>query len=296
MEGMLMAKGMVHPFNDKLEGHLLYEEWREWKGQFERTCLAVKVVKQDDKFNWLMALGDRFIAKIYENSPKADDESEFRVASINPDDSDEEPKYDNAIKRISKYFDSKSNPILQKEILREMKQTSEEDFTSFLIRLRQQVRLCGYADNAQEEEIRFQITQGAKSDKVRQKARQEKNLDDLTTFATGQEADEAKLKKAATSNETASVNAMKMFRSRPKSEKKNCFRCNATDHMSFSSSCPGHDTTCEKCGRKGHFTICCRSSYKRPHDGKKMKKEPFYKKPKIVSNIMNDEDDEDEVK
>lgn len=126
-----------------------------------------------------------------------------------------------------------------------MKQKSDEDFTSFLIRLRQVTR-CGYDVATQADEIHYQIVQGAKSAKVRQKAHQEKNIDELSKFATGQEAEELKLKRKA-ETEQENINAVKVSKSRPKfspkwslkfspGEKRKCFRCEATDHLAAAES------------------------------------------------------------
>jgi hypothetical protein len=68
MDTAQMAFRMIPTFNEKLEGHLLYEESISCKQAFGKMCLAVK--KKEDKFNWLMALGERFINRIYENFKK----------------------------------------------------------------------------------------------------------------------------------------------------------------------------------------------------------------------------------
>lgn len=293
---MQFAGRMIPPFNDKLEGHLLFEEWNKWHQAFERVCVAMKLKDEEEKYNWLMAIAGQFICDIHDNTTKVAEE-------VAPDEDGIAPLYSNAIKRLKAYFDSKSNVILQKEIFREMKQKSDEDFTSFLIRLRQQVTRCGYDVATQADEIHFQIVQGAKSGKVRQKARQVKNIDELSKFATGQEADELKLKKKA-ETEQENINAVKVFKSRPKSspkwspkfspgEKRKCFRCEATDHLAAAESCPARGHKCASCGKLGHYEKCC-NSRKRAHDSGKWKGEPLKKR--SLNNILEDLDDSnDEV-
>nr|CAI5867978.1 unnamed protein product [Callosobruchus analis] len=71
------------------------------------------------------------------------------------------------------------------------------------------------------------------------------------------------------------------------SSSRSCYRCNAKSHL----SCPDKDSTCQKCGMKGHTSYHCRSKF--------MKRKPRYHSPPKQSKRTGskrqhrDESDED---
>ena len=46
---------------------------------------------------------------------------------------------------------------------------------------------------------------------------------------------------------------------KPGKERK-CYRCGGTGHLPQDKSCPALNTTCNKCGKNGHFADCCKKN------------------------------------
>lgn len=219
---------MMEPFNDKLEGHDLYIEWIEWRKGFQLWVASMKLTAQEEKCNWLLTIGGRFIRRMHENVPKSDDEVD-EIPATDTEAAIPAAVYDNTLKRLDKYFNSKSNKFLQKDLFRAMRQTADEDFTSFLIRLREQVARLGFDKTTAADELIYQISVGAKSSKVRTEARREKSFEALHKFAIDREAEEVRMKKS-TGFQQQYVNSS--------SSPSKCYRCHAHGHSGSSKDCP----------------------------------------------------------
>lgn len=267
---------LIPKFNEEksLDGHAVYNEWLEWKLSFEAWAEAIDINSQAKKFKWLLVAGGRSIQRIYESTPKADEEiEELKIPLL------EIPYYNNAIYRLESYFRSKSNPRLERQILSEMKQQSDESVNAFVVRLRTQAYRCGFDQKRVDEEVFFQLMQGAKSEKVKQYAVTEtgKSIDNLISYAINDEIkqqqeckmrqkfDQASGSQAKEENfQDQVIGALKKW-SKPSSKFKDnnnyknlqkCYRCGSAKHYA-GAKCPAVDVMCHNCNKKGHFARVC---------------------------------------
>lgn len=260
-------------FNGKLTGHALYAEWIEWKNSFEIWADAMGYRSQSKRFKWLLVAGGRDIQRIYTSTPVVKAEIlELKVPLR------EIPVYDNAVLRLESYFNAKSNPRLERQLLCEMKQEKEESFNAYVVRLRMQAIRCGFTDERLEEEVYFQIMSGARIEKVRQYAATEtaKSLENLISYAINEEIKEqqqVKVRSCDTATKqmqeqkdeniypqviAALKNWSKDSRERDVSKKfaNKCYRCGSMKHNG-GGRCPAVDAICHFCKKSGHFARVC---------------------------------------
>lgn len=256
------------PFNDSLNAQSLKREWEEWLRAFDLIAEVKQIVTQREKFVTLLARGRRGLQNIYFNKAPVESEiMEIQVPRI------EIPEYDNAIARLNDYFLGKTNPRIELEIFRSIKQEHSENFNKFLIKLKSQAKHCNFG-NREEEELLHQITMGAHSEKVRDKGLETvMTLDQLTQYAIGREVMEAQ-KNANKQNFFSEAKEVGAVMSRPSRvtqrytsqtrsqnrfqnrfqpfdrRQRKCFRCGSNGHLGNEDCCPGHRSTCHGCKKK----------------------------------------------
>ncbi|XP_055585263.1 uncharacterized protein K02A2.6-like [Uranotaenia lowii] len=134
----------------------------------------------------LLTYGGRGLQRTYYNAGPAQDEIHPEPTRI-PYRPEEEPEYDNAIKRLNKFFIGKHNDRVELEIFRSMRQSNEEAFNLFILRLREQAVRCDFGERI-EKEIMQQVTMGARDERVRDKGMENiMTLDEITNYAVNRE-------------------------------------------------------------------------------------------------------------
>ncbi|XP_055527964.1 uncharacterized protein LOC129720507 [Wyeomyia smithii] len=193
----------------------------------------------------------------------------------------EVPEYDNAIKRLTKFFVGKRNDRIELEVFRSLKQKNEETFNNYLLRLRAQAARCEFKDR-EEKEIHQQVTMGARDERVRDKGLEDvMNLDEIISYAVNREILIRQKEKSKPfrdelpSGSVATVKQEWASRSRMKSGTKysefnrenqreryqaECGRCGSYRHSSYSSICLAQKARCNQCRRIGHFVRKCREA------------------------------------
>lgn len=263
MDANILAQ-TIPRFNEKgnLYGHALYNEWVEWKTAFETWAEAMNMEKQKQKLDWLLVAGGREIQRIYNSTPKSKEEVlEIRFPWI------EIPCYDNAICRLDSYFESKSNPRLERQLLNEIKQKSNEAFNAYLVRLRTQAKRCGFDDKRIDEEVFFQIMIGARSEKVKQYAATEtgKSIEQLISFAINEEIkqqrkQESEVTESVQEQNVAAINrfqkSSRNYNFQQKQTYNKCNRCGSPKHFG-GTRCPAVNEICRHCKMMGHFARVC---------------------------------------
>lgn len=284
--------------NGALKGHDLFNEWLEFKAAYEIWAEAMEIHSQSKKFQWLLVAGGREIQRIYGSTPQSENEVlELKAPLIVI------PQYDNAIYRLEYYFQSKSNPMLERQVLGEIKQQDKETFNEFVVRLRTQAMRCGFEKDRVDEEVFFQILQGAKSDKVKHYAVTEsgKSLEHLISYAIN---DEIKLQQhqrkmmgglqkdngnngSSENIQEQVINALKKW-SKPKPFKvqtryntQKCNRCGSAKHYG-GLRCPAMNSICHNCKKTGHFQRVCLMKRKQANAGS-------YKKEDNINQIECDD-------
>ena len=176
----------LEPFNDAVDEHDLRREWEEWLQSFELMIEMKQVWDQHSKYVVLLTWGGRGLQRIYYNLAPVSDEIQPPLVEV-PFAPFEVPEYDNAIKRLNKFFVGKPNERIELELFRSLRQSIDESFNKFLLRLRTQAARCDFKERS-ETEILHQITMGAKDEKVRDKGMENLiTLDELTNYALNRE-------------------------------------------------------------------------------------------------------------
>ncbi|XP_070505424.1 uncharacterized protein [Chironomus tepperi] len=304
MESVLVAS--LPKFDGKLLGHALFTEWIEWKESFEVWCDAMGFDSQEKKLKWLLVAGGREIQRIYGSTPAVDGEiSELRVPMR------EIPVFNNAVLRLESYFKAKSNPRLERQLLSEMKQGTEESINAFVVRLRIQAVRCGFDGDRVDEEVYFQIMLGAKSGKVRQYAatESEKSLENIISYAVNEEIKEqrkvkedkvAKIAEAQPQQSSgndiypqviAALRQMSRSANGRNSQQKSftkCYRCGSMKHMG-GKQCPAVEAMCHICKKVGHFArVCMKKRKEKRHQQQQANKDQ-------INQIHVDDEDWDVV-
>ncbi|XP_055615229.1 uncharacterized protein K02A2.6-like [Toxorhynchites rutilus septentrionalis] len=178
--------GALEPFNDAADQQDLRREWEEWRRSFELFLELKHVESQHEKLLLLLSQGGRGLQRIYYNlGPSADEyyPEPVKVPLMPP----EVPEYDNAIKRLNKFFIGKRNDRIELEVFRSLKQRSDEPFNQFVLRLRAQAVRCDFLER-EDREMLQQITMGAYDERVRDKGLESTmDLDALTNYAINRE-------------------------------------------------------------------------------------------------------------
>lgn len=291
----------LEPFNDALDEQDLRREWEEWLQSFELMCEVKQVWDQHTKYIVLLTWGGRGLQRIFYNLAPVSDEVQPPLVAV-PFAPFEVPEYDNAIKRLNKFFFGKQNERIELELFRSLRQSSDESFNKFLLRLRTQAARCDFKERT-ETEILHQITMAAKDERVRDKGLENLiTLDELTSYALNREtlmkqksksrpfAEEVRPQDVAVQH----VRDHQPFRSgrggfkssrTPRQTPFNryqpynredsaleCGRCGSKRHRSGAGECPAFNVRCNRCGQIGHYARKCHGGRnfvqrKHPRDG-----------------------------
>ncbi|XP_062548452.1 uncharacterized protein LOC134213420 [Armigeres subalbatus] len=280
MSGSEMYRMPLGAFDDKVDSQDLRREWEEWQ-----LCLQVRNIdSQHEKFVTMLSVGGRGLQRIFFNLRPVPEEVTPELVRI-PLMPLEIPEYDNAVRRLEKFFVGKRNERVELEVFRSIKQTTEEPFNNFILRLRSQAARCEFADR-EETEILQQITMGAKDEKVRDKGLENSmNLDEVINYAINREIlvkQREKLKPFRNEPDLNSVHP-RQLRNNNRSPKRNskvyprfvkrrdvrraesegsyprmqCERCGSFRHNKDSRECYARGATCNRCGQRGHYARKC---------------------------------------
>ena len=172
---------------------------------------------------------------------------------------------------LQNFYLPTENNTLKHYQFRSISQNSEESFISFCNRVEKEAKNCNYKCEhtdctAEDIAIRDQIIIGTTNSKIREEAL--KNSWDYTTLRKeGMHIESAyKSAEALTSDSINRIGKYSQkYKNRQKQEKyktKNCYFCGSEitsairDHV---KQCPAKKSTCNGCGKTGHFEKVCRS-------------------------------------
>ncbi|XP_055625396.1 uncharacterized protein LOC129768046 isoform X2 [Toxorhynchites rutilus septentrionalis] len=308
-------------FNDKVDAHDLRREWEEWHRAFELIIQLRNIESQHDKLVIMLAMGGRGLQRIFYNlRPVAEEIIPEPVKT--PLMPLEAPEYDNAVKRLRKFFIGKHNERVELELFRSLRQSSEESFNNFILRLRTQAARCEFLER-EETELMQQITMGAHDEKVRDKGLENvMSLDEIITFAINREIllkqrDKQKLFRAETE-----VNSVRFgnFRGRNTSPQRHtggnqryarqstgqwirhgdtrfrseCNRCGSFRHSEDSRECFAQGAMYNNCGQRGHYARKC-DKRARQHRIRQSKRDSSYRGMAEANSVGASESWEEEI-
>lgn len=278
----------LEPFNDAVDAQNLQKEWEEWFRAFGLLMELRNVETQHEKLVLLLTLGGRGLQRIFYNLAAVPGEIYPEPVKV-PYHPVEIPEYDNAIKRLNKFFVGKRNDRVELELFRSIKQSIDESFNQFVLKLRVQAARCDFKDR-EEKEILQQITMGARDEKVRDKGLENvMDLNDLTNYAINREVlvkqkeksrafreDEARSAVAAIKPEwNGGSKGIGMIRQPSKFEFRRsiperdssrsssrrfvakCNRCGSFNHDDGARDCSARNARCNRCTKVGHYARMC---------------------------------------
>lgn len=276
-------------FNDSVDPSDLRREWEEWLRAFELVLELKNIESQHDKLVFMLARGGRGLQRIYYNLRPVASEIYPEPVKI-PRLPKEIPEYDNAVKRLSSFFIGKRNERVELEVFRSLKQTADETFNQFILKLRTQAARCDFQDR-EEREILQQVTMGAKDERVRDKGLENMmNLDELTNYAINREIlakQKGKQNNFGAEHGVSTISYVKQEKSSGGSAKLygggstmrnrhtniECERCGSWKHRKDSRDCYARNARCNNCGVRGHFSRKCSAS------GQAQRSGPFKPRP-----------------
>ncbi|XP_055618147.1 uncharacterized protein LOC129763275 [Toxorhynchites rutilus septentrionalis] len=276
----------LEQFNDAVDASDLRREWEEWLRSFELLMELKQVGSQREKLVLMLARGGRGLQRIYYNLRPVPEEIQPGPTKV-PLAPQEIPEYNNAVKRLNNFFVGKRNERVELEVFRSLKQSSDESFSHFILKLRTQAARCDFRER-EEKEILHQVTMGARDERVKDKGLENvMELDELMNYAINRELLMKQKEKSQSFRaviETPGVSAvsreterkpqyrekntgMRYFnREKPWSGKmsvrQECDCCGSWQHHKDSRNCIARNSRCNNCGRTGHFARKCRAMRK----------------------------------
>lgn len=281
----------LEPFNDAVDSQNLQKEWEEWRRAFNLLLELRNVSTQHEQLVLLLTLGGRGLQRIYYNLGAVPSEIYPEPVKV-PYHPVEIPEYDNAIKRLDSFFVGKRNDRVELELFRSLKQSNDEPFNQFILKLRVQAARCDFKDR-DEKEILQQITMGARDEKVRDKGLENvMGLNELTNYAINREVlvKQKEKTKAFRDDDVRNVvatvkqdwnkgpssrgmnsyfpkrefrrngsegNSSRSFDGRYRSK---CNRCGSSNHDGDARNCSARNARCNRCAKIGHYARVCNAS------------------------------------
>ncbi|XP_055585193.1 uncharacterized protein K02A2.6-like [Uranotaenia lowii] len=267
---------------EQIESKKLAKAWREWKGSLEYYFDSYEINDQKIKRSKMLHLGGPQLQKVFRSLEGTED---FPVVLL------EKRYYDLAIERLDTYFKPRSQDVLERHILRNMKQGAEERFSHFVLRLRQQLNDCGlekFTDEARSivEELMIidVIVEGCNSQELKRKIlEKDRSLADIEALGESLESvniqekemkvgsktevagqsEICKIKSEKSTSDRRQERFAKRFVPRQNKTVENksgviCYACGRYSHISTASECLAKGQQCRKCQKMGHFENVCR--------------------------------------
>ncbi len=252
----------------------LAQQWKQWKARFEIYLTASGVTNKPQQRALLLHMGGQSVQKLFETLP------------------DTGTDYASAIKALDKYFELKKNIPKERQQFLAMAPEPGESIKNFIVRLKKKITDCEYGDE-EENQIRDRVMYFIKDKTLKRKLfRQEEltlsKLEELVNLYDEPDAlllgsDTVKREEQAHAIQSAPRYGSKKFQG-------NCWRCNTPGHVG-KECIKSKEHICEKCGKKGHFAVCCHTKDSAgKQSGKHAKpKTQFKKKKQTVHAVEQNE-------
>ncbi|XP_065079771.1 uncharacterized protein LOC135702672 [Ochlerotatus camptorhynchus] len=153
-----------------------------------------------------------------------------------------------------------------------MKQEEGESVEKFVVRLREQGRLCEY-EGALDMRITEQVFDNCRSDELRDAILKKKLLTVAAIVGNARILETVKRNKEEMREMSASLDEASVFQVKREKKKEVCFRCGNAGHFANDKGCPAKNKVCDKCKIIGHFRKMCRTKLEDKHGAAKNKQE-----------------------
>ena len=246
----------VNTSSDKLGS-----EWAKWLRNLNLQLVAKDIKDDNRKVATLLASGGPGLQETYYSLKDGAGESA-------------EESFAKVQERLNAYFIDETNDTFERHVYRQIRQSKDETFDRFVLRIRIQVGRCNFGMRASDF-IRDQVVEGSIHEKVREDIFKIRDctLEDAVNVGRTHETMMAKMKNFGKPEqnivEKSELNWIKnptgkqdiKFGKYPTKTPDNmkCFRCNKTGHFANSEQCPAIKAKCRKCEKIGHFEVACKS-------------------------------------
>ena len=178
---------------------------------------------------------------------------------------------DVVLRKMSEHCKGVTNETYERYLFNTRSQGEREGINEFYAALLKQSKTCSYGDLA-DSLIRDRIVVGIRDADIRKRLlqRTDLKLEDCLKLVRAHEATSQQLQSMQAADVSYAGAGQSKFRhkNKPKFDKKGaassdkkCPYCGRASHPR--SKCPARDVDCNKCGKKGHFGIVCRSKEKK---------------------------------
>ena len=175
--------------------------------------------------------------------------------------------------RFENHFSPKPNYIHERAVFNVRVQEEGDSIEAFIRALHDQAAKCNYEER-KNDNIRDRLVVGLRDSQLSQDLQMEKDLnletaveiarqhEQVKTQVTQQQhkGQEKSLEEIKKSSQARKFTKMKPQKSKtetqPNGNQTLCGRCNRSHPK---GQCPAYKDQCRKCGKRGHFAICCRT-------------------------------------
>ncbi len=215
--------------------------WSLWMERFNTYLRAMNITDNVRKRAILLyQVGDE-VYKIFKTLP----------------DTGTDDDYNAAVEALTKHFEPAKNRLYQTYLFRQAKQQENETIDAFHTRLRQLAKHCEFHD--EDFEIKLQIVCNGKSSRIRKNALRQPEIKLADMLIEGRKCETSSAQAIGIENKSEiPVNTINKM----EKETKKCFSC-GFNYPRTDRPCPAKDSTCNKCGKSGHFARVC----KKPSQG-----------------------------
>ena len=173
----------------------------------------------------------------------------------------EDKDYPTTLKVLEDHcFISKANVPFERNLFRQITQSSEETIDQFVCQLKQRPASCDFGGR-EDEYIRAQLIDKCYSAKLRRNFIEKDGsvtLNDLLITARAQEAFDLQMVAMGGNANSEQVNNVTDTELNGNVDRRSCFNCGRDDYFARDRRCPARGRKCDLCGEICHFKVKCR--------------------------------------
>lgn len=225
--------------------------WEEWLEGIEREFRYFRITDPNDKKDALIIYGGRDLARLERSLPDGE---------VGENDA-----YFILKRKLNEHFLPKKNKHHGRYIFLKMRPTPSEPTIAYAARLREQAKQCEFGDSS-DDRILEHLIQTIDNQQLIQKTINKKwNLEQFLTEASQVEDISMQMKQMkdkTVAKVQGHAGKAKSFKGKGKSQPidhKQCDYCGLTGAHGKGQNCPAFGKICNKCHRRNHFAVVCRS-------------------------------------